>query len=194
RVEARREWFPSVEVEQTSLRDYPDGPAVAHAVGYVGEVGESQLSAEAGALEQGDIVGKAGVERTYDPALRGRRGWRLVTVNSLGRQLGEYQPGREPEDGSKLSLTLDVRLQKTLLEALGPEVGAGVFMDPWTGEILALVSTPAYDPNVFASPVTPEVWQGLLRDPRRPLHDRAIASFYAPGSTFKVLMSVAGLE
>jgi penicillin-binding protein 2 len=69
-----------------------------------------------------------------------------------------------------------------------------VFLDPWTGEVLALVSTPAYDPNVFASPVTPEIWQGLLRDPRRPLHDRAIASFYAPGSTFKVLMSVAGLE
>jgi penicillin-binding protein 2 len=194
RVEARREWFPSVEVEQTSLRDYPDGPAVAHAVGYVGEVGESQLSADPGTLEQGDIVGKAGVERAYDPMLRGRRGWKLVTVNSLGRQLGESQPGREPEDGNRLSLGLDVRLQKTLLEALGPEVGAGVFLDPWTGDVLALVSTPAYDPNVFASPVTPEIWQGLLRDPKRPLHDRAIASFYAPGSTFKVLMSIVGLE
>ncbi len=196
RVESRREWFPSVEVEQMVRRDYPDRGAVAHAVGYVGEVGESQLSAQSpdAALELGDIVGKSGVEKSYDDLLRGRRGWKLVTVNSFGRQLGEAGPGRDPEDGRGIQLTLDLRLQDTLSRALGEETGAGVFLDPWTGEVLALASSPAFDPNVFASHVTPEIWRSLTHDPGKPLQDRAIGSFYAPGSTFKVIMSIAGLE
>ncbi len=196
KIEARREWFPSVEVEQTARRDYPDRQAVAHAVGYVGEVSENQLLNQPadGTLELGDTVGKSGIERTYDDVLRGRRGWKLVTVNSLGRQLGEAQNARAPEDGRQLRVTLDLKLQRALLEAFGEEVGAGVFMDPWTGDILALASSPAYDPNVFASHVSPGIWNSLVHDPHRPLQDRAIGSFYAPGSTFKVVMSIAGLE
>ncbi len=195
KVEARREWFPSVQVEQTALRDYPDGPAVAHAVGYVGEVNESQLAKIAdGSIQQGDIVGKTGVEREYDEILRGRRGWKLQTVNSLGRPLGESQKGREPEDGHPLRLTIDKRLQRKLVESLADEVGSGIFMDPKTGEILALASTPGYDPNVFTAPVSRTTWTALINDTRHPLNDRAISSFYAPGSTFKVLMSIVGLE
>jgi len=195
KVEARREWFPSVEVEQTALRDYPDGPAVAHAVGYVGEVNESQLAKIAdGSIQQGDIVGKTGVEREYDETLRGRRGWKLQTVNSLGRPFGTSQPGRDPEDGSPLRLTIDKRLQRKLVEALADEVGSGIFMNPKTGEVLALASTPGYDPNVFTAPVSRTTWTALISDPRHPLTDRAISSFYAPGSTFKVLMTVVGLE
>ncbi len=195
KVEARREWFPSVEVEQTALRDYPDGPAVAHAVGYVGEVNEGQLAKIAdGSLQQGDIVGKTGVEREYDEILRGRRGWRLQTVNSLGRPFGASQPGREPTDGLPLHLTIDKRLQRKLVEALADEVGSGIFMNPQTGEVLALASTPGYDPNVFTAPVSRTTWTALISDPRHPLNDRAISSFYAPGSTFKVLMSIVGLE
>jgi penicillin-binding protein 2 len=195
KVEARREWFPSVEVEQTALRDYPDGPAIAHAVGYVGEVNESQLAKIAdGSIQQGDIVGKTGVEREYDEVLRGRRGWRLQTVNSLGRPLGDSQKGRDPEDGKPLRLTIDKRLQRKLVESLADEVGSGIFMNPNTGEVLALASTPGYDPNVFTAPVSRTTWTALINDPRRPLNDRAISSFYAPGSTFKVLMSIVGLE
>ena len=195
KVEARREWFPSVEVEQSALRDYPDGPAVAHAVGYVGEVNETQLAKIAdGSLQQGDIVGKTGIEREYDETLRGRRGWRLQTVNSLGRPFGASQPGREPEDGQPLHLTIDKRLQRKLVESLADEVGSGIFMDPRTGEVLALASTPGYDPNVFTAPVSRTTWTALISDPRHPLNDRAISSFYAPGSTFKVLMSIVGLE
>ncbi|HZN55121.1 MAG TPA: penicillin-binding protein 2 [Candidatus Polarisedimenticolaceae bacterium] len=195
KVEARREWFPSVEVEETALRDYPDGPAVAHAMGYVGEVNETQLAKISdGSLQQGDIVGKSGIERQYDEILRGRRGWKLVTVNSLGRPFGSSQPGRIPEDGRPLRLTIDKRLQRALVEALAEEVGSGIFMDPSTGEVLALASTPGYDPNVFTAPVSHTTWTSLLSDPRRPLNDRAISSFYAPGSTFKVLMTVVGLE
>jgi penicillin-binding protein 2 len=195
KVEARREWFPSVEIEQTALRDYPDGPAIAHAVGYVGEVNESQLAKIAdGSIQQGDIVGKTGVERQYDEILRGRRGWRLQTVNSLGRPLGASQPGRVPEDGRPLHLTIDKRMQRKLVEALATEVGSGIFMNPKTGEVLALASTPGYDPNVFTAPVSRLTWTTLISDPRHPLNDRAISSFYAPGSTFKVLMSIVGLE
>jgi penicillin-binding protein 2 len=195
KVEARREWFPSVEVEQSTLRDYPDGPAVAHAVGYVGEVNEAQLAKIAdGSLQQGDIVGKTGVEREYDEILRGRRGWKLQTVNSLGRPFGASQPGRVPEDGLPLHLTIDKRLQRKLVESLADEVGSGIFMNPKTGEVLALASTPGYDPNVFTAPVSRTTWTALISDPRHPLNDRAISSFYAPGSTFKVLMSVVGLE
>src|SRR5262245_60673271 len=195
KVEARREWFPSVEIEQTALRDYPDGPAVAHAVGYVGEVNESQLAKITdGSIQQGDIVGKTGVEREYDEILRGRRGWRLQTVNSLGRPFGASQPGREPTDGLPLQLTIDKRLQRKLVEALADEVGSGIFMDPHTGEALALASTPGYDPNLFTAPVSRTTWTALIGDPRHPLNDRAISSFYAPGSTFKVLMSIVGLE
>jgi len=195
KVEARREWFPSVEVEQTALRDYPDGPAVAHAVGYVGEVNEAQLAKIAdGSLQQGDIVGKTGVEREYDEVLRGRRGWKLQTVNSLGRPFGASQPGRDPEDGRPLHLTIDKRLQRKLVEALAEEVGSGIFMNPNTGEVLALASTPGYDPNLFTAPVSRTTWTALISDSRHPLNDRAISSFYAPGSTFKVLMSIVGLE
>jgi penicillin-binding protein 2 len=112
----------------------------------------------------------------------------------LGRQLGEGRSGRAPVNGRDLRLTLDLQLQRALVDGLGDEVGAGVFMDPRNGEVLALASTPTFDPNIFAGKVTPEEWTAILHDPRRPLHDRAIASFYAPGSTFKVIMAIAGLE
>jgi penicillin-binding protein 2 len=195
RVESRREWFPSVEVEEASLRDYPDGPSVAHAVGYVGQVSPRELERLADrAVERGDIVGKAGVEASYDDLLRGRRGWKFVTVNNLGRPLGDSRTGREPLDGRRLDLTLDAKLQDALVGALGEETGAGVFLDARNGEVLALASTPAFDPNVFAGRVAPDDWRAMTEDPRRPLHDRSIGSFYAPGSTFKILMSVVGLE
>lgn len=195
-IEARREWFPAVLVDQSSRRTYPDGAVVAHAVGYVGEVGDADLAIARpeGALQQGDVVGKAGVERAYDPTLRGRRGWKLVEVNSLGRQLGEPRTGTAPENGGQIRLTIDLALQRALAEAFGEETGAGVFLDARTGEVLALASLPAYDPNVFAGSLTPALWQGMVQDPKRPLQDRVISSFYAPGSTFKVVMAVAGLE
>ncbi len=193
-VEARRDWFPSVMVETASRRTYPDGKTVAHAVGYVGEVSEAELAAQREGLFQGDIVGKSGIERTYDEVLRGRRGWNLMEVNNLGRQIGDPRTGTPPQNGGQLRLTVDLSLQRALIEGLGEETGAGVFLDPWTGDVLALASTPAYDPNVFASNITSEIWQGIAQDPRRPLQDRALTSAYAPGSTFKVVMAVTGLE
>jgi len=194
RIEVRREDFPSAEVRQHERRHYPERELVAHAVGYVGEVSEAQLIAHGEQLERGDIVGKSGIERAYDDPLRGMRGWMVVSVNSVGRQVGEARVLKQPGHGSPLRVTLDLRLQRALLEALGDETGAGVFMDPRTGDVLAMVSTPAFDPNQFADGISHDAWEALSSDPRKRLHDRAIASFYAPGSTFKVLMAIAGLE
>jgi penicillin-binding protein 2 len=194
RIEARREQFPSLEVRQTVRRSYPYGDMFAHVMGYVGEASEAQLAAGAGVLQLGDLVGKSGIERTYDDRLRGQRGWNLVSVNNVGRHVGESRVGSVPAAGQPIDLTLDLELQRALREGLGDEVGAGVFMDPWTGEILALVSTPAFDPNSFVEGLSAQAWSALNADPDRPLHDRAIASYYAPGSTFKVLMAIAGLE
>jgi penicillin-binding protein 2 len=196
RIEARRDRFPSIEVRQTARRHYPEGALAAHAIGYVGEVSEARLqtSESASTLFRGDIVGKSGIERAYDDPLRGVRGWMVASVDSLGRQIGDSQVLNEPGHGAPLEITLDLRMQRALVEALGPEAGAGVFLDARTGEVLALASTPAFDPNRFADGLTREAWQALNGDEGRPLHDRAIASYYAPGSTFKVVMSIAGLE
>jgi cell division protein FtsI/penicillin-binding protein 2 len=152
KIEARREWFPSVEIEEVTRRNYAEGAAVAHVLGYVSEVSERQLNdqGKGSGLERGDIVGKTGIEQEFDEMLRGRRGWMFVTVNNLGRPFGDAETGRAPTDGRALEVTLDGRLQRALHEAFGEETGAGVFLDPGTGEVLALVSAPAYDPNVFA--------------------------------------------
>ncbi len=193
-IEARREWFPSVQVIQAPRRNYHEDDMVAHTLGHVGEVSERELDGREG-LRPGDIVGKSGLERAFDDRLRGSRGWKYVSVNNLGRRVpGRSRMGQEPEDGTQLKLTLDMRLQRVLRKALGDEAGAGVFVDPRSGEVLAMVSTPTYDPNMFARGVTHKEWGRIQNDPRRPLHDRTIDSFYAPGSTFKVLMAVAGIE
>ena len=194
RIEARREQFPSVEVREGVRRSYPDGPAVAHLLGYVGEASEEELLRTGGNLRLGDIVGKAGLERGYDELLRGQRGWNFVTVNNVGRRMSDAWVGREPEHGEDIHLTIDLDLQRALIAALGDERGAGVFLDPWTGEVLAIGSTPAYDPNRFADGLSADDWRRLADDPSRPLLARAIASRYAPGSTFKVIMAIAGLE
>jgi penicillin-binding protein 2 len=194
RIEARRELFPSVEVQQSTRRSYPHGDVYSHVLGYVGEVDDGMLAQQPTELHAGDIVGKSGLERTYDGRLRGARGWNLVSVNNLGRRMAGPWVGTEPVHGAALKLTLDHRLQEALRRGLDGEVGAGVFLDPWTGEVLALASSPAFDPSLFADGMTAEAWKGISENPSQPLHDRAIASYYAPGSVFKVLMAVAGLE
>jgi len=192
-IEARRELFPSVSVRETARRHYPEGEMIAHAVGYVAQVNENELSGS-DKLLTGDIVGKSGIERTFDDPLRGDRGWQLVSVNSLGRQIGDARVETEPHHGNSLHVTLDMKMQRTLYEGFSTEAGGAIFLDVRTGGVLALVSTPSFDPNLFADGFTTETWKSIIDDPRRPLHNRAIASFYAPGSTFKVVMAIAGLE
>ena len=143
-IEARRELFPSVAVLETARRHYPEGELIAHAIGYVAQANEDELSNSENLLT-GDIVGKSGIERKFDGRLRGDRGWQLVSVNSLGRQIGEARFETEPSHGQSLHVTLDMKMQRTLYEGLGEEAGGGIFLDIHTGSVFALASTPSFD-------------------------------------------------
>jgi penicillin-binding protein 2 len=194
-LESRRLEWPTLSVEVESRRSYLHGPLAAHVLGYIGEVSDEQIRSEAtGAYEPGEIVGKAGIERTYDADLKGQRGWKQVVVNSLGREIEEVQEGRKPSPGRALSLTLDLDLQAALETAFADEAGSAVFLDPASGDVLAMISRPAFDPNVFATRFSQDTWEGLVKDPRHPLQNRASLSKFAPGSVFKIVMAIAALE
>jgi penicillin-binding protein 2 len=193
-IEAHRNELPELETIDEPRRLYPTNGFAAHLIGYVGEVSEQMLDDPRYEFyEPGDVVGKAGVEQSYDEMLRGTDGSRDVVVNSHGKEIGVL--GSEPSvPGKTLRLTIDLDIQKAAEEALGDRSGAIIAMDPRTGEILALVSHPAYDPNAFAVKIHRDDWNKLLTDPNKPLMNKAIQAQLAPGSTFKIIMSVAGLQ
>jgi len=194
-IESRRLELPMLSVEVESRRNYLYGALAAHALGYVGEVSEDQIRSDpSGEFDLGEIVGKAGVEKQYDGDLKGVKGWKQVVVNSLGREIQEIEEGRKPNPGRAMRLSIDLDLQRALEEAYGDEAGSAVFLDPNSGAILAMISRPAYDPNVFAHRFSQDTWGGLVNDPRHPLQDRVSLSKFAPGSVFKVVMSIAALE
>lgn len=190
-VLARAIELPGVVVEQVPTRTYPEERLAAHLFGYVGEVQESQLTPD---LQPGAIVGQAGVERTYNNLLMGQNGNRFVVVNSRGREIEELER-QPPVDGHRVQLTIDAAMQRALEEAFHASGlnGAGVFLDPRSGEVLAMTSLPAYDPNAFAAGIDRGTWQALNADVLRPLGNRAIQGLFAPGSTFKIVMALAAL-
>jgi penicillin-binding protein 2 len=160
----------------------------------VGEISENDLNKEKYAFYQaGDVVGKSGVEATYDAVLRGRDGSRDVVVDSRGREVGQLGQ-QDPVPGKDLRLSIDLDLQMVAEKAMEGKTGAMVAMDPHTGEILAMVSRPTYDPNQFAVRLTKEYWNKILNDPDHPMMNKTIQAQLAPGSTFKIIMSYAGLE
>jgi penicillin-binding protein 2 len=176
------------------LRSYPLASAAAHALGRVGEISERQLQLpEFKGLVQGALVGQAGIESQYNRALMGRDGFRRVVVNSRGLEVmeAERQP---PEDGPSLTLTIDAGLQSAMEKAFAGRAGSAVALDPRTGEILAMASTPAYDPNLFTTGIDASLWARLANDPLTPLMNRVIQGAYSPGSTFKLIASTAALE
>ena len=195
-VAARKLELPGVVVEQIPTRYYPTDRLAAHSFGYVGEVTDTQLSAARfGGLSSGDIVGQSGVEYAYNSLLMGVDGTRHVVVNSVGREvetLGEIPPA----EGGALQLTIDYDLQRAAEEGfrLAGFEGAAVILDPNSGEVLSLVSLPAYDPNAFATGIDRETWIALNTDALKPLQNRALQGRYSPGSTFKIAMAVAALE
>jgi penicillin-binding protein 2 len=194
-IESRRLELPMLSVEVESRRNYQNGPLAAHILGHVGEATDDQIrSHPKGEYELGEIVGQTGLEHKYDALLRGRKGWKQVVVNSLGREIQEIDEGRRPAPGHALRLTIDLDLQHALEEALGDQSGSAVFLDPNSGEVLAIASHPTFDPNVFASRFSQDTWESLLGDPRHPLQDRASVSKFAPGSVFKIVLAVAALE
>ena len=193
-IEAHRNELPELETIDEERRLYPREGFAAHLIGYVGEVSEDDLNqSRYAAYQPGDVVGKGGVEETYDQLLRGEDGSRDVIVDSHGREVG-FLGTDHAKAGQDLKLTIDLDLQKTAELALGENNGAVVVMDPRNGEILALVSHPSYDPNAFAVRIHRDEWNKLITDPRHPLMNKAIQDQLAPGSTFKIIMSAAGMQ
>jgi penicillin-binding protein 2 len=193
-IESHRNELPELETIDEERRLYPRDGFAAHLIGYVGEVSEEDLNQPRYAYYQpGDVVGKAGVEETYDELLRGQDGSRDVIVDSHGREVG-YLRTQHAIPGQDLKLTIDIDIQRAAEIALGDASGAVVVMDPRNGEILAMVSHPSYDPNAFAVRINRTDWNKLITDPRHPLMNKAIQDQLAPGSTFKIIMSAAGLQ
>ena len=193
-LEARRLELPEVNVEIVPRRASPLAAAAAHSLGRVGEVSEAQLEQPSfSQLQPGDQVGQAGLEAQYNQRLMGRDGYRKVIVNSRGVEVAEAER-QEPVDGPSLTLTLDGRLQEAMEQAFGGRSGSAVALDPQTGEILGMVSLPAFDPNGFTNGIDPALWARLTGDPETPLMNRVIQGQYAPGSLFKVVVATAALE
>lgn len=193
-VEARRYELPEISLEFRPRRRYVGGEVAAHLIGYVGEITQNQLNGdEFSGLRAGDIVGQSGLERQYDRLLQGEDGVRAVIVNNFGRVM-ETVGEVKPVPGADLFTTLDLDLQLAAEAALGDRTGVAVAMVPRTGEVLALVSRPAFDPTLFAQGIRQEEWDRLLSDPRKPLQNRAIQNRYSPGSVFKIFMAAAALE
>ena len=193
-IASHRNELPELETIDEERRLYPRDGFAAHLIGYVGEVSEDDLNNSRFAYyEPGDVVGKAGIEETYDELLRGKDGSREVVVDSHGREVG-YFGIEHAQPGQALKLTIDNDLQRAAELAMGDRNGASVAMDPRNGEILALVSRPSFDPNAFAIKIDRTEWNKLVTDPDHPLMNKALQAQLAPGSTFKILMSVAGLQ
>jgi penicillin-binding protein 2 len=193
-IQAHRNELPELETRDEQRRLYPRDGFAAHLIGYVGEVSEEDLnSSKYDFYEPGDVVGKFGIEETYDSLLRGADGSRDVIVDSHGTEVGQL--GQQLAiPGKDLRLTIDLDLQRAAEQAMEGRNGALVALDPHTGEILAMVSRPTFDPNQFAVRLTRAYWSSISNNPDHPMMNKAIQAQLAPGSTFKIIMSLAGLE
>ena len=192
-IESHRSDIPVLEMISVSRRRYLPGGFLAHTAGYVGEVSEQQIEASNGKFRPGDFVGKTGLERQYNDLLQGTDGMRRVVVNSIGQEK-ERLATQEAISGKQILLTIDYDLQEIAEQSLGTRPGAAVALDPRTGEVLAMVSHPALDPNDFAVRISAGDWKSLNEDPQKPLLNRAIQAQLAPGSVFKIVTATAMLE
>ncbi|HVX65541.1 MAG TPA: penicillin-binding protein 2 [Bryobacteraceae bacterium] len=195
-IEAHRdpETFPEMELIRSQRRLYPQEGLAAHLIGYVGEISESELDLpEFIKYEPGDVIGKAGIERQYNDLLMGVDGQRQVVVDNRGRER-DVLGMKEAVPGKNLQLTLDLDLQVVAELAMQGRTGAVVALDPRNGEVLAMVSAPAYDPNKFAGRIRSADWKEIANNPDNPMMDRSIQAQFAPGSTFKPIVALAGLE
>lgn len=182
-----------VQPEIGETRHYPFGGLAAHAVGYVGPVPEGQTEGDPLLQLPGFRIGKSGLEKTYDARLRGKAGNSRVEVDAFGRSIRELAR-TDGELGAELVLTLDMELQKFAFERLGEDSGTAIVMDVQTGELLVMASAPAFDPNTFNVGLSQAQWNAYLRHDHKPLTNKAISGLYAPGSTYKLSVGLAGLE
>lgn len=199
----QRPRFPGVDFRPRLVRHYPYGAAVAHAIGYVGALSKNDLARLDASNYAGTAhTGKTGVEYSFESNLHGDVGYRNIVTNALGRQLPSESadlfeslpPNEIPNPGANVYLSLDLDLQLLATEALQGKRGAVVALDPWSGEILALVSAPSFDPNLFAVGMSTSEFAVLKNDLEQPLFNRAVRGTYPPGSTIKPMLAVAALE
>lgn len=194
RIAVRRHHFPGVDIHAKLLRHYPLADETAHVLGYVGRINQKELEI----IDTSDYagtshIGKNGVEKFYENTLHGDVGMQQVEVNALGRTIRVLNR-QEPVSGSNLVLHLDTHLQRIAMQAFGEENGSAVAIDPKTGGILALVSKPGFDPNLFVSGISTADYQALQASEHNPLFNRALRGQYPPGSTLKPFVALAGLE
>jgi penicillin-binding protein 2 len=199
-VQARALEHPELLVQKTERRVYTQGTVAAHLLGQLGEATAEQVAARAKAHpgdesipRPGEAIGQQGVEASYQDLLAGVSGSRTYVIDSFGREVGE-SGHLDPLPGNTLQLTIDAGLQQLAEDYFVGKVGSAVALDPKTGEVLALVSAPAYDPNLFTRRVTRAEWEGILTDPNRPLNNRVLQNVYSPGSTWKPFMAYAILK
>src|ERR1700751_3450084 len=193
-IESHRNELPELDTIMAHRRLYPRNGFMAHLIGYVGEVTDDMLNQPQFELyNPGDVVGISGVERQYNALLMGKNGSRQALVDSHGREVGRLGE-TEAIPGKQLKLTIDIDLQIAAEEQLQGKNGAIIAMNPHTGEILAMASGPTFDPNDFAVRVSKDEWNKLVTDPDKPRLNKAIQAQLAPGSTFKIIMSVAGWQ
>jgi penicillin-binding protein 2 len=205
-IETENSKMPGVRVNTFISREYRDGNAGAHLLGYISEINQRQLpryrKRDSYDYKLGDFIGQAGIEEKFDLQLRGDDGYEFVEVDARGRMRRNIRsnklfPGIENKPvkpGNNIRLTIDRDMQMSAFKALEEKVGSAVAVDVKTGEILAMVSRPAFDPTKFSKGLTKEYWNSLVQDERNPLRDRAIQEHYAPGSTFKTFTAIAALE
>lgn len=196
RLEFNAPDLPGVFIDIGQTRDYPEGELMSHIIGYTGRVSDEDLEGRDDPLLRLDTVrfGKKGVERSLEDDLRGRAGAVQVEVNSVGRVVRELDRN-EGQPGANALLTIDLDLQRFAAERMKDhQSGSVVVMDVITGDIVAMVSSPGFDPNVFARGITQSEWRDLLDSPERPLHNKAMAGVYPPGSTYKMVTALAALE
>ena len=195
-IQAQAVAFPELNVEPVQRRNYPYATMAAHIMGFIGEVNDKDLAAHK-ELKQGDLLGKRGVEMMYDEYLRGRDGAQYWEYDSHGRRLAEYRPARkEPVAGDNVYLTIDFDLQRRAEQYFieNEFVGSAVALDPRNGEVLAMVSSPAFNPNVYSRRFTSDVWRTIASNPFKVELNRSIQGLYSPGSVFKAVMAMAGLS
>jgi len=185
--------LPGIYVDVSPIRLYLDGEVLAPVIGYTGEISKEEMLKSNDKYAYGDISGKHGLERFFDEYVRGRRGAELVEVNVYGREIKNL--GRiDPASGYNILLTLDADLQKVAWEAIEGKAGSVVAMDPRDGSILAMVSSPSFDPNLFNEGISSDLWSQLQSNPFAPLSNKAISGQYPPGSTYKLIVAAAALE
>ena len=186
--------LPGVDVQMKPVREYADNGAAVHLAGYIGEISEQDLAKEEfSRYNSGDYIGKNGLERIWEGELHGTDGGRQIEVDARGRVLRTVSENTAAI-GNSLVLTIDRDLQERAQKALGDKAGAAVALNVNTGEVLAFASSPVFDPELFSGRIPKKVWDSYLEDVRHPLIDKVLTGQYPPGSTFKIITALAGLE